>query len=128
MSKLLQKSPYEVNDIGHSIASIMALFWPKVFFDFITKRIDILVSPVPILQLVNLFLSVVMMALEWPLQRIARSAIQQSLSSRLIILPFVSCISFLLYQASDVALYYLVGSAIYWSAYKDGEKIRTQDW
>jgi hypothetical protein len=106
----------------------MALFWPKVFFDFIIERIDVLVSPVPILQLVNLLLALLIFALEWPLQRIDGSAIQQSLPSRLIILPFISCTSFLLYQASDVALYYLIGFTIYWSAYNDGERVCIQDW
>jgi hypothetical protein len=37
-------------------------------------------------------------------------------------------ISFFLYQASDIALYYLIGFTIYWSAYNDGEKVYIQDW
>lgn len=103
----------------------MAFFWPKVFLDFITARIDILVSPVPILQLGNLLLALFIIALEWPLPEIVGSAIQQSIPSRLMILPFVSCISFLLYQATDLALYYLIGFTIYWSAYRDGERVYT---
>ncbi|KAH6641115.1 hypothetical protein F5144DRAFT_482746 [Chaetomium tenue] len=117
-----------MNNIGHFAASLMAFIWPKVFFDFATKRMDVLVSPIPILQLINLFLATVILAWEWPLNVIAWSHSEQSIISRLLILPLTSMISLLIYQATDVALYYLVGFTIYLWAYRCGEKIPLEWW
>lgn len=38
----------------HFAASLCAFFWPKFFFDFLTKNFDAAFYPVPILQPVNL--------------------------------------------------------------------------
>lgn len=109
--------------LGHFAASIMAFIWPKVFFDFLTKKMDILISPIPFLQITNLVLATLILAWEWPIQSIAGSLIQQCLLCRLVILPLVSGISCLMYQGGDVAIYYLIGFTTYWWAYTSGERI-----
>ena len=108
--------------LGHLIASIMAFIWPKAFFDFITKKMDILMSPVPFLQVINLFLAILIVLWEWPIQSIAGSSIQQSLLCRLVVLPLVSVVSCLMYQGGDIAIYYLISFIMYWWAYIDDER------
>jgi hypothetical protein len=109
--------------LGHLIASLMAFIWPKAFFDFVTSEMDILVSPVPFLQVINLFLAVLVLLWEWPVQIIASSSIQQSLLCRLVFLPLVSVISCLIYQGGDVAIYYIISVIVYWWAYANGERV-----
>ncbi|KAH6614547.1 hypothetical protein B0J18DRAFT_374011, partial [Chaetomium sp. MPI-SDFR-AT-0129] len=103
-------------------ASAMAFIWPKVFFDFLTKRMDVLISPIPYLQVINLFLATLVLAWEWPMQSITGSPIQQCLLYRLILLPPISAASCLMYQGGDVAIYYLISFTIYWWAYTTGER------
>lgn len=109
--------------LGHFIASLMAFIWPKAFFDFVTKKMDVLVSPVPFLQVINLFLAVLILLWEWPIPSIAGSSIQQCLLCRLVILPLVSVMSCLIYQGGDVAVYYLISFIMYLWAYTDSQRV-----
>ena len=115
MHLLLYLLSSDINMIlGHFIASIMAFIWPKVFFDFLTKKMDILMAPVPFLQVFNLFLAILILLWEWPIQQ---SITQQSLLYRLVVLPLVSVTSCLMYQGGDIAIYYLISFTMYWWAY-----------
>ncbi|EAT81097.2 hypothetical protein SNOG_11389 [Parastagonospora nodorum SN15] len=44
-------------------AALEAFFWPKIFWDFLTKNLDSAVKPFPVLQIINLIVGVV--ALAW---------------------------------------------------------------
>ncbi|KAG8533714.1 uncharacterized protein KY384_001455 [Bacidia gigantensis] len=57
-----------------TLASIYAFFWPKFFFDFLTTNLDGCVKPIPILQLINLFLGLLGLAWEWPLPLFTKAA------------------------------------------------------
>jgi hypothetical protein len=118
-SRELTKLTSSVTDqIG---AAIQGFFWPKIFWDFLTKTLDGAVKPIPVLQIINLVFGLGMFALEWPLSFIAGSAIHRSLEVRLAILPLTALSAILMYQATNAALYYLIGMVVYFTAYSEGE-------
>lgn len=107
--------------IDQIAAALEGFFWPKIFFDFYTKNFDLAVRPIPILQIINLVLGIISLIYEWPLKFVAGSAIHRSMEMRMMWLPLVSLSSILLYQATNPALYYLIGLAAYFWAYTEGE-------
>ncbi|OHE97810.1 hypothetical protein CORC01_06845 [Colletotrichum orchidophilum] len=109
-------------------AALEGFFWPKIFWDFLTKTLDPAVKPVPVLQIINLIMALFMVALEWPLGLIAGSAIHRSLEFRLIILPLTTLAAALIYQGTNSALYYIVGLVVYFWAYSEGEIICAKPW
>lgn len=109
-------------------AAIEGYFWPKIFWDFLTKTLDPAVKPIPILQTVNLIFGIFMVAWEWPLGFIAGTAIHRSLELRLAILPMASLAAVLMYQATNPAIYYVVGMVIYFWAYSEGEIVCAKPW
>lgn len=102
-------------------ATLEAFFWPKFFFDFLTKNFDLAVKPVPILQIINLVIGFLTLAYEWPLNYVAGTSIHRSLEVRLMWLPLASLTSILLYQATNASLYYFIGIIVYFWAYSEGE-------
>jgi hypothetical protein len=92
---------------------------PKVFFDFATKKLDFVVTPMPFLQLANLVCGLVVLLWEWPL--VDKFAVHASFHIRFAALPAAAFVSIFLYQATNPALYYLIGLALYTSAYRNGE-------
>ncbi|KIH88498.1 PRO41 protein [Sporothrix brasiliensis 5110] len=109
-------------------AAVEGFFWPKIFWDFLTRNLDPIVKPVPILQIVNLLLGLFMLAWEWPLGALAGTAIHRSLESRLAVIPLASLAAVLLYQGTNSAIYYVVGMAVYFWAYSEGEIICAKPW
>lgn len=103
------------------VAAIEGFFWPKIFWDFATKTLDMAVKPFPILQIINLVMGIMMMAWEWPLSFIAGSSIHRSLEARLAILPMAALAAVLTYQGTNAALYYLVAMIVEFWAYSEGE-------
>lgn len=71
----------------------------------------------PVLQTVNLFAGLAMLALELPLGLVTESSIHRSILFRLAALPFVAMPGIFLYQATDAVAYYLIAEVIYFSAY-----------
>ncbi|KAG5929714.1 hypothetical protein E4U42_004873 [Claviceps africana] len=104
-------------------AAIEGFFWPKVFWDFLTKNLDGAVKPIPILQTVNLLFGLAMLALEWPLKPVAGLSLQRSLEFRLAVLPLTALTSVLMYQSTNCAIYYVIGMVVYFWAYSEGERI-----
>lgn len=102
-------------------AAIEGFFWPKFFFDWLTKNFDGAVKPIPTLQIINLVIGIISLAYEWPLKYIAGTALQRSLEARMLWLPLASMASILLYQATNPALYYFIGCIVYFWAYSEGE-------
>ncbi|PPJ54745.1 hypothetical protein CBER1_04042 [Cercospora berteroae] len=109
-------------------AAIEGFFWPKFFFDFLTKNFDHAVKPIPILQTINLVVGIITLAYEWPLKFVAGTAIHQSMEVRLMWLPLASLSALLLYQATNPALYYFIAIIVYFWAYSEGEVICAVPW
>ncbi|KAF2170158.1 hypothetical protein M409DRAFT_19764 [Zasmidium cellare ATCC 36951] len=109
-------------------AALEGFFWPKFFFDFLTKNFDLAVKPVPILQIINLVIGIISLAYEWPLKYLAGTSIHRSMEVRLMWLPLASLSSVLIYQATNPALYYLIGVVVYFWAYSEGEIICAVPW
>jgi hypothetical protein len=103
------------------VAAIECFFWPKIFWDFLTRTLDGAVRPVPALQIINLLLGLAMLALEWPLNFVAGSALHRSLEFRLAILPLTALSAALIYQGTNAAIYYLIGMVVYFWGYSEGE-------
>ncbi|KAB2580926.1 putative pro41 protein [Lasiodiplodia theobromae] len=109
-------------------AAIEGFFWPKIFWDFLTKNLDGAVKPVPALQIINLILSLIGLAYEWPLSFIAGSSFHRSIEMRLIIYPLSALTSLLLYQGTNAGLYYIIGMIVYFWAYSEGEIVCEKPW
>ncbi|RDL36774.1 Uncharacterized protein BP5553_06126 [Venustampulla echinocandica] len=109
-------------------AGVHGYFWPKIFWDFLTKNLDGAVKPFPILQTINVIAGIFMFAWEWPLGLLAGSWLHRSIEARLVVLPMTILVSALLYQATNAALYYLVGMIVYFWAYSEGEVVVAKPW
>jgi len=109
-------------------AAIEGFFWPKIFWDFLTKNLDLAVKPFPILQIINLVFGIFMVAWEWPLGFLAGSAIHRSIEARLIVLPLAALAASLIYQATNPAIYYTIGLGVYFWAYSEGEVVVAKPW
>jgi hypothetical protein len=109
-------------------AAIEGFFWPKIFWDFLTKTLDPAVKPLPILQIINLIFGIFMFAWEWPLGFIAGTSMHRSIEARLVVLPLTALASVLLYQATNPALYYMIGLGVYFWAYSEGEVVVAKPW
>jgi hypothetical protein len=101
--------------------ALEGFFWPKFFFDFLTKNFDAAVKPVPILQVLNVIIALICLAYEWPLRWVAGTHLHRSIVARLLWLPLATLSAVLLYQTTNAALYYLIGCGIYFWAYSEGE-------
>ncbi|KAG9247515.1 PRO41 protein [Calycina marina] len=109
-------------------AAIHGFFWPKIFWDFLTKNLDVAVKPLPILQIINLIFGIFIFAWEWPLGFLAGSSLHRSIEARLIVLPLAGLAAALLYQATNPAIYYSVGMIVYFWAYSEGEIVVEKPW
>jgi len=109
-------------------AAVEGFFWPKIFFDFLTKNLDVAVKPLPILQVINLVFGVLLFAWEWPLGFIAGTAMHRSIEARLVVLPMAGLAAALLYQATNPAIYYTVALMVYFWAYSEGEVVVAKPW
>ncbi|TVY30395.1 hypothetical protein LHYA1_G000445 [Lachnellula hyalina] len=109
-------------------AAIEGYFWPKIFWDFLTKNLDGAVKPIPVLQTINLISGLVMLAWEWPLGFLAGTAIHRSIEARLVALPMCALVAALMYQATNPAIYYVIGMGVYFWAYSEGEVVVAVPW
>lgn len=112
---ILTASAYQI------AAAMEGFFWPKVFWDFATKNLDGAVKPIPVLQVLNLLFGIIGLLWEWPLSFIAKTSIHRSIEARLAVYPLSALMAILLYQATNPAIYYLVGVGVYFWAYSEGE-------
>ncbi|KAK7540846.1 uncharacterized protein J3D65DRAFT_616684 [Phyllosticta citribraziliensis] len=109
-------------------ASIEGFFWPKIFWDFLTRNLDGAVKPVPALQIINLLLGLLGFAWEWPLSFLAGSALHRSMEARLVVYPLSTLAALLLYQGTNAGLYYIIGMIVYFWAYSEGEVVCAKPW
>ncbi|KAL2264263.1 hypothetical protein VTK26DRAFT_8466 [Humicola hyalothermophila] len=109
-------------------AAVEGFFWPKILWDFSTKTLDSAVRPIPILQTINLVFGLLLLAWEWPLAFIAGTSLHRSLEARLAFLPMTALAAALIYQGANAAIYQLIGVAVYFWAYSEGEIICAKPW
>ncbi|KAK4105860.1 hypothetical protein N658DRAFT_417390 [Parathielavia hyrcaniae] len=109
-------------------AAVSGFFWPKIFWDFMTKTLDPAVKPIPVLQSVNLVFGLILLAWEWPLNFLAGSSLHRSLEARLVFLPLTALAAVLLYQGTNAAIYQVIGLGVYFWAYSEGEMICAKPW
>jgi len=109
-------------------AAIEGFFWPKIFWDFLTTNLDNAVKPLPILQIINLILGIVIFAWEWPIGFLAGTSLHRSIEARLIFFPLAALAASLLYQATNPALYYAIATGVYFWAYSEGEVVVAKPW
>jgi len=109
-------------------AAIQGFFWPKIFWDFLTKNLDGAVKPIPVLQIINLLFGLIFLAWEWPLSFIANTGAHRSIEARLVVLPLAALSAALLYQATNPAIYYTIGMGVYFWAYSEGEIVVPKPW
>jgi len=109
-------------------AALEGFFWPKIFWDFLTKTLDGAVKPFPILQIINLVFGIIMLAWEWPLGLIAGTSMHRSIEARLVVLPMTALAAALLYQATNPAIYYTIGLIVYFWGYSEGEIVVEKPW
>jgi len=102
-------------------AAIEAFFWPKIFWDFLTKNLDGAVKPFPVLQIINLLFGIFITLWEWPLGLIAETMIHRSIEARLVVYPLAALSAALIYQGTNPAIYYAIGMGVYFWAYSEGE-------
>jgi hypothetical protein len=123
--KSLPGPPYvrqETNVRSDQIAAALeAFFWPKIFWDFLTKNLDGAVKPFPVLQIVNMVLGFIGLMWEWPLPLLAGTGLHRSIEARLIIYPLSALCALLIYQGTNSGLYYIIGMGAYFWAYSEGE-------
>ena len=110
-------------------ASIEGFFWPKIFFDFLTKNLDKAVKPFPTLQIINLVFALIVLAWEWPLAPLVKMlpGLHRSVEARLVFYPLSALAGVIMYQATNAALYYVIGVVIYFWAFCEGE-VSTPTW
>jgi len=109
-------------------AAIEGYFWPKILWDFMTKTLDAAVKPIPVLQTLNLFFGLILLAWEWPVSFIAGTSIHRSLEARLAFLPLTALAAALTYQGVNAAIYQVIGLGVYFWAYSEGEIICAKPW
>ncbi|KAH8744195.1 hypothetical protein F5883DRAFT_609885 [Diaporthe sp. PMI_573] len=68
------------------------------------------------------------LAWEWPLRCTRGSTIYRSIIARFLVLPMVALVAIFLYQATNAAIYYLIGLTIYIWAYFEHESIQLEPW
>ncbi|KIW70134.1 hypothetical protein PV04_02435 [Phialophora macrospora] len=112
------------------MAALEGFFWPKIFWDFLTKNLDGAVKPFPVLQIMNLVLGFIGLAWEWPLAPIVRMlpGLHRSMEARLVVYPLSALAAVLMYQSTNAALYYIVGVVVYFWAYSEGETVCAEPW
>ncbi|KAH8160029.1 hypothetical protein CIB48_g8214 [Xylaria polymorpha] len=105
-------------------AAIRGFIWPKVLWDSLTKSLDILTAPVPILQLLNLLCAVASLGLEWPLRPLAGTYLHNSVQVHISLSLLSLFPAIFLYQDTNAALYYstLWVPLFFAWGYYDGEK------
>jgi len=109
-------------------AATEGFFWPKIFFDFLTKNLDGAVKPIPVLQVINLIFGIIALAWEWPLKYLAGTMLHRSIEARLVVLPLFALTAVLQYQATNAALYYLIGMGAYFWGFTEGETVCEVPW
>lgn len=111
-------------------AGIEGYFWPKIFWDVLTKNLDGIVKPIPVLQSMNILFGIIGFAWEWPLPLVIRffPGLHRSVEARLVVYPLAALVALLLYQGTNAGLYYLIGVGVLFWGFSEGEGIAPVPW
>ncbi|RSH93164.1 hypothetical protein EHS25_007517 [Saitozyma podzolica] len=116
-------------------ASFWAFLFRKFFWDMIggtlgpagiipgsnTAPLVFITTTIPLLQIFSLLLSIVALALEWPLPMLRRTAIHRSLTLRVVLYFLTAFVGIMVYQTVDCAIYFAITSGVYVRAMMRGE-------
>jgi len=106
-------------------AAFWGFFFPKAFFDMFTPIFNVLVAPVPIIQLINLLSGIAVLSLEWPLPFLKGTALQRAFAVRFAVYPIIAVGALLQYQCTNASFYLLIATVVYFQAWGEGELIGT---
>lgn len=109
-------------------AGIQGFFWPKILWDFSSHTLDVLVKPVPILQILNIIFGLCLIAWEYPAPFLAGSSIHRSIEARLAFLPLAALVAALMYESTNAAIYHVIAMGVYILAYGEAEVICKDAW
>lgn len=102
--------------------AIWGFFFPKIFCIFWTHALDKLVTPLPILQIINLVCGILIIAMESNLLK-KESFIRRSMLFRANLYLTFAVPAFINYQTTDVAAFLLLGTGLLIWGYCTGESI-----
>ncbi|KIJ15019.1 hypothetical protein PAXINDRAFT_99800 [Paxillus involutus ATCC 200175] len=142
MGKLIWHELSRRISLSASIYAVWASFWGmffrKFFWDFVggvlrnpggiqpspkAHMFITLIVKAPVVQSFSMFFGFVMIALEYPLPILTRSALQRSIPLRLVLLTFQSFLAVLFYQGTNACLWSLIAAGCYVKALTLGERI-----
>jgi hypothetical protein len=72
---------------------------------------NVLVAPVPIIQVFNLLAGLFILSIEWPLPFLRHTPLYKAFVHRFVLYPVVAGVALLQYQATNAAFYLLIGTA-----------------
>lgn len=78
----------------------------------------------PTLQTINLVFAILSFALEWPVDLLAGTSMHRSIEFRIFWYLANAMLALLLYQGTNVGVYYTIGVGVWVWAYSEGE-VRT---
>lgn len=84
---------------------------------------DILVKPVPILQLINILFGLFILSWAWPLPITQLVKLFEKVLYRVFTVSFAIILCFSLYGNGDAVLYYIISIILYLWAYVQRERI-----
>ncbi|KAG0698136.1 hypothetical protein DFH29DRAFT_113523 [Suillus ampliporus] len=109
-------------------AGLWGIFFRKFFWDFIggilrapgglqpSPKVAVFITVIvkfPILQIVTMVLGSIMIALEYPVPALKRTAFHRSFSLRVVLLTMQASIAVLFYQGTNAALWSLIAAILY---------------
>ncbi|RVX68226.1 hypothetical protein B0A52_08735 [Exophiala mesophila] len=119
------------------MAGIEAFFWPKIFWDFLTKNLDGAVKPFPVLQIFNVLFGILGCCWEWPLTPLVKMlpGLHRSMEARLVVYPLAALSAALVYQGTNAALrcvpnpgHYQKGLELAERAEYDSQSVEVSSW
>jgi len=102
---------------------ILGLLLSQSFFDMFTPIFNVLVAPVPVVQIINLLAGIFILALEWPLVLLKDTGLQRAFAVRFALYPIFAVVALIQYQCTNASFYLLIGTAVYFQAWSERELI-----
>lgn len=86
---------------------------------------DVLVHPIPILQICNVLFGMALLLWEWPVKAVMKCPSHSRTSVHITLILAASVPALLLFQATNAALYYFVAAVLYYCSYRRHESCCT---
>jgi len=74
---------------------------------------NVLVAPIPVVQLINLLAGFAVLSLEWPLPWLKGTPVYRAFALRFAAYPIIALFALLQYQATNAAFYLLIATAYF---------------